>query len=282
MGGSRTLTPRSGAAEYNHALLHIATLKTTGSWGIIIQKPIQNKVLPVERPAPWPKCGLGQCNTSVSVDMHVQPHDGIRIEVVHKPLQGITAKMMKWWFSGNIEGTMVDPRDGKTYSRYLMWHPNDHIHEITTQPSQTPGTVIGAVREITEFIGAQRDYTSADRNCEWNAEYYANDELEVAELDETGLTLQLFIRFKNKPMRMRHSWFDLPGDQGLQLTSTLNIGFTGDRPIVGRINRRYCRRAFGGDNQEKSAQLWANHCLEEFANLKNFLPALYTSLTGQP
>jgi hypothetical protein len=36
-------------------------------------------------------------------------------------------------------------------------------------------------------------------------QYYANDELEVAELDETGLTLQLFIRFKNKPMRMRHS-----------------------------------------------------------------------------
>ncbi|GBF92478.1 hypothetical protein Rsub_04582 [Raphidocelis subcapitata] len=261
-----------------------ATKCKKGSWGIIIQKPIQNKVLPAERPAPWPLCGLGKCNLSVAIDMHVQPQDGIRIEVIHKPLTGITAEMMEWWFSGNIEGTMVDPRDNKTYTRYLIWHPTDHIHEITKKPSKTPGSVIGAVREITEFIGAQRatPYTSADRNCEWNAEHYANDELEVAALDRTGLSLQLKIGYKNKPMRMRHSWSDSPDGTGLLLNSTLNVGFTGDRPIVARINRRYCRRAFGGDNQEKSAELWANHCLEEFANLKNFLPDLFKAEAGKP
>jgi hypothetical protein len=35
-------------------------------------------------------------------------------------------------------------------------------------------------------------------------QFYANDQLEVAALDNTGLTLQLKIRFRRKPMRMRH------------------------------------------------------------------------------
>jgi hypothetical protein len=36
---------------------------------------------------------------------------------VHKPIPGVTAAMMEWWFSGNIEGDVVNPIDGKTYSR---------------------------------------------------------------------------------------------------------------------------------------------------------------------
>lgn len=42
-----------------------------------------------------------------------------------------------------------------------------------------------------------------------HTQYYANDELQVADLNVTGLTLQLFIGFKKKPMNMRHdvSWF---------------------------------------------------------------------------
>lgn len=45
----------------------------------------------------------------------------------------------------------------------------------------------------------------SETQCEWQDQYYANDELEVAALDLTGLTLQLKIGFRRKPMRMRHA-----------------------------------------------------------------------------
>jgi hypothetical protein len=43
--------------------------------------------------------------------------------VAHKPLAGVTPEMLRFWFDGNVDGEMVHPVDGKTYSRYLVWHP---------------------------------------------------------------------------------------------------------------------------------------------------------------
>ncbi len=48
----------------------------------------------------------------------------------------------------------------------------------------------------------------------------------MVDLDSSGLTLQLFIGLRQKPMRMRHDWRDNPA--GVVLNSTLRIGFQGD------------------------------------------------------
>ena len=209
-----------------------------GAQQIILQPPIQRAALPVRRPPDWPYCNTA-CIRNSSYDLHVAPQDGIRAEVEHAPIAGVTPEMMVWWFSGNIEGDYTFP-NGDTYSRYLVWHPKDHIHEVTTRRRNATGAA-GNVREITEFFGTERatGYTRGDANCAWRDEAYANDELEVASLDSSGLSMQLFIGFRRKPMRMRHDWAASP--QGLRLRSTLEIGFEGDSGLTRWANRRYAR-----------------------------------------
>lgn len=256
-----------------------------GAPGIIIQKPIQNKILPAERPPHWNYC-TEECKINSTIIERTEGNEGIFIQVFHKPIANVTPEMMLWWFSGNIEGDIVHPLDGKTYSRYLVWHPFDHIHEITVSKSRAIGSVVGHVREITEFLGTRHTtpsrtvgYLINETNCEWKDEYYANDQLEVAALDITGLTLQLKIGFRVKPMRMRHDWS--ASDEGLMLVSTLRIGFPGDTNFIRWANNRYARRAFGGDRPMVAADLFVKHCLEEFSNLKHFLPGLYKDQTGR-
>jgi hypothetical protein len=49
---------------------------------------------------------------------------------------------------------------------------------------------------------------------------------------------------------------------GVKLTSTLRIGFEGDTGLIRWANRRYARRAFGGNKQDEAAQKWILHCLQ--------------------
>lgn len=119
-----------------------------GAAGIIIQRPIQRVVMPEARPPDWPYCNTA-CIQNSTYDMHVKPQDGIFVQVVHKPIPGITPAMMVHWFSGAIEGEPVTFPDGRRFSRYLTWHPKDHIHEITTRQRNKTGGVAGNVREIS-------------------------------------------------------------------------------------------------------------------------------------
>lgn len=51
-----------------------------GTWGIRVQPPIQNKVLPVARPPNWNYCN-NACNAGTAVNMNVEPYEGIMVEV---------------------------------------------------------------------------------------------------------------------------------------------------------------------------------------------------------
>ncbi|KAI8474488.1 MAG: hypothetical protein J3K34DRAFT_407931 [Monoraphidium minutum] len=256
--------------------------------GVIIQDMIQAKDLFPVKPPDWQYCGF-ECAENTTLNTS-QSTGEIFIQVVHKPIANVTPEMIEWWFRGNVEGDMVHPIDGQTYSRYHVWHPRDHLYQRTKKRSKaarkdpTSTDVDGAQWRITEFILASRTYLSNDSNCVWADEHFASDDLEVVKLDASGLSMQLAIGLKNKPMRMQHAWSASP--EGLRLTSTLRIGFQqqGNRPAstTKRYNNRYTRPAFGGKDPEGSAVLWQKHCLEEFSNLKHFLPQLYTQVTGKP
>jgi hypothetical protein len=51
--------------------------------------------------------------------------------VVHEPIVNVTSAMVSWWFNGNVDGDMQHPVDNKWYSRYLVWHPRDHVSQNT-------------------------------------------------------------------------------------------------------------------------------------------------------
>jgi len=112
-----------------------------------MQSPIDPDSLPTERPPSWPYCG-SECAQSKTLTHRA--NGGMDIQVVHKPIRGVTVDMVKWWFNGNVDGRMVHPVNGKTYSRYLVWHPRDHIDQSTLSPGPIPNNATRAVWNIGE------------------------------------------------------------------------------------------------------------------------------------
>jgi hypothetical protein len=82
-----------------------------------MQSPIDPALLPVARPPAWPYCGW-ECAKDKAL-VH-ERNGAMKIQVVHKPIKGVTPEMLTWWFNGNVDGEMVHPVDGKTYPRYLV------------------------------------------------------------------------------------------------------------------------------------------------------------------
>jgi hypothetical protein len=58
--------------------------------------------------------------------------------------------MLKRWF-GNAVGSMEYM--GQVYSRYLVWHPLDHIHYEIVQPSKNGTVDVVARIRIVEAFG---------------------------------------------------------------------------------------------------------------------------------
>lgn len=81
--------------------------------------------------------------------------------------------MLRWWFE-TLGETMTF--DGKTYPRYLLWHPRDHIHWELVARSDSGGTGQGARFRIVEAFAA-------------NPAYYVDSTEYVEKLDEEGTSL---------------------------------------------------------------------------------------------
>lgn len=73
------------------------------------------------RQLPWPLKPLDSAQTSLGYD----DRGRMVMRIRHELLFGITPAMIDWWFR-NIAGDMDVA--GMRISRYLVWHPLDHIH----------------------------------------------------------------------------------------------------------------------------------------------------------
>ena len=51
--------------------------------------------------------------------------------IEHDTIRSVTPAMLRWWFE-NLGGSMSF--GGRTYPRYLLWHPRDHIHWALARP----------------------------------------------------------------------------------------------------------------------------------------------------
>jgi hypothetical protein len=172
--------------------------------------------------------------------------------IEHEIVRGVTPAMLDWWFR-HIGGEME--LDGRTYPRYRVWHPRDHIAWELVEG--VPGRVgVGAKFRIVEAF---------DRNPAWLVDSVET----VAKLDETGIRLERHM-LGSEVFSLEH-WFE-PADGGTRYRSRMELG--ADTAFGRLLFNRLIRPFVFGDLMGPA---WLRHNVEEVGNFERFLPGLYAT-----
>ena len=101
---------------------------------------------------PWTMKPLDSADRSID-----ELDDGrLRFSLVHEIIEGVTPRMLVWWFK-HLDGD-VDV-DGQTMSRYRAWHPIDHVRvTYVTRAENGDAMGPGSKVHIEEFFGARPEY----------------------------------------------------------------------------------------------------------------------------
>ena len=203
--------------------------------------------LPSERDFGWKMKPLESANTSFNIDS-----GGVyRLTIEHDPVKGVTPQMLLWWFR-NIGGEMM--YKGKIYPRYLVWHPNDHIHWSLADKSSNKNVGTGSYFRIVEAFGR-------------NKEFLVDSTELVEKLDETGIrlvkrigTIEIF--------SLQHDFVE---DGPNTIYKSQMIVGTTKKPL-GKVFNSLIRPLFFS---KEMATAWLKHNIEEVGNFELFLPDLY-------
>jgi hypothetical protein len=199
------------------------------------------------RPVPWTMKPFSSAKTEETILA-----DGrVRLHIEHELLRGVSPPMLVWWWR-NMAGEME--LAGKTYPRYLIWHPIDHIHFELAKRAPDGGAGPGAVFHIVEALGADMQNLIDAR-------------LHLMELDERGAMVE--VRALGQAVLQIRGQF-LPREAGTQLISTMTIGSAGWLGALG-LNGWIAARFFPPARR----RAWLRHSVEEIGNLQFFLPELY-------
>lgn len=203
--------------------------------------------LPGARPMAWPMKLLQSAKTSFDK----RPNGQLILTIEHDVLRGVTPKMLEWWFQHLGESMEFA---GQVYSRYLVWHPVDHIHWELVRPGPNGSTGKGAYFRIVEAFGAQ-------------PKHYIDSTEYVEKCDEEGLSLVKRV-LGMEVFRLEHRFTQVAG--GTQYDSRMVLGSR--TPIIGWIFNRFIRPLVFSD---ESGRAWLQHNIEEVGNFELFLPELY-------
>jgi DAPG hydrolase PhiG domain len=167
---------------------------------------------------------------------------------------GVTTEMLSWWYR-HVPGTM-QYADG-TYSRYLVWHPLDHIsYEIESEHPVGEATIVepGTRLHIVEALG--RDL-----------ENVLDIHVAVESIDEGSAVISRRV-FGSSVVRLQNEFESI--DSGAKYITRMTLG---DDTLSGRLllNRVARTRALPPRKLER----WIRHHIEEIGNLENFLPDLF-------
>ncbi|MBI4562015.1 MAG: hypothetical protein HY724_08210, partial [Candidatus Rokubacteria bacterium] len=128
------------------------------------------RVLP-PRPIPWTMKPLSSAKT-----WERTLADGrLELRIQHDLIHGVTPRMLRWWY-GNIEGEME--LGEKTYPRYLIWHPIDHVHYRVVRRLPDGNVGVGARFHVVEALGG-------------DPRYLIDVVLHVRQLDEGGIAVEV-------------------------------------------------------------------------------------------
>jgi hypothetical protein len=180
----------------------------------------------------------------------------LELTIRHDIIKGVTPAMLGWWFR-HIDATMEHM--GRTYPRYLVWHPVDHIHfqVVRRAPDGTAGP--GARFHLVEALGGTPDFL-------------IDSVADVLRNDETGITIRVR-QFGLQVMHLQHTF--TPEPEGTLYQSRMHVGTAAAlaRLLINPLVRsRFFTEAMG--------RAWLKHNIEETGNFEFFLQALYRALAG--
>ncbi|PSR51904.1 hypothetical protein AHMF7605_28765 [Adhaeribacter arboris] len=205
--------------------------------------------LPDSRDFGWKMKSVDSAHTKFSI----LPYSSYELCIQHDTIRNVTPVMLEWWFK-NIKGTM--DYQGKTYSKYLVWHPIDHIHWELARTSPNGSAGIGAQFRIVEAFGG--DLNQLVDSTE-----------EVVKLDFTGLKLIRKI-LGIEVFSLEHQF--IPVSNGTRYISRMQVGaesFIGKYFINPLLHTQVFTKQMGTS--------WLKHNVEEVGNFEFFLPKLYAS-----
>lgn len=200
--------------------------------------------LPPPRSLPWPLRHVDSATSSLEADISGR----LVMRIEHAPLDGLTPADLVWWF-GNIGGD-VEIGNGRL-SRYLAWHPVDHIHWALHRPGPNGRAEVGAVFHIVEAFGGDLDYLIDVKET-------------VTRLDLTGITLEKRIGGQ-LVSQLSHDFGQ--SSSGATYRSRLTVGLE-TTPVAGLVNRLVRRFVFSS----AMGQAWIQHNIEEVGLLVHLVP----------
>lgn len=209
--------------------------------------------LPPERDFGWKMKPFDSAKTDFTIDQ-----DGVlKLTIDHDTICGVTPKMLSWWFQ-NIGGEMT--YKGKTYLKYLVWHPKDHIHWSLTYKSANTGIGTGSYFRIVEAL---------DRNMN-----FLIDSVELVEkIDETGIRLIRKIG-SIEVFSLQHDFIQ-DGNNTIY-KSKMSVG---TNKVIGKVFNSFIRPLIFSNDMGLA---WLKHNIEEVGNFELFLPELYDEETKKP
>lgn len=182
-------------------------------------------------------------------------HGHMIMTIEHELVRGVTPAMLDWWFR-HIGGEMELNR--RTYSRYRVWHPLDHIDwQLVEGDPERVG--VGAKFRIVEAFS---------RNPAWLVDSVET----VTKLDETGIRLERHV-LGSEVFSLEH-WFE-PADGGTRYRSRMELG--ADTAFGRVLFNRLLRPMIFSDPMGPA---WLKHNVEEVGMFEHFLPALHAREAG--
>jgi len=203
--------------------------------------------LPPPRPIPWKMKELA----SAATEFRFLDDGRLYLHIRHEVLRGVTPAMLAWWFR-HLEGDI--DLGGRTWPRYQIWHPIDHI-SIRYARRLADGSIgPGAQIHIREALGG-------------NLEHLVDIVTTIEKLDETGFIHAPYVG--GLPLaRLEYSF--TPIDGGTVYDNSITFG--PDIPVIRPLFNALIRpRAF----PDARARAWLRHNVEEVGNFQFFLPDLY-------
>lgn len=205
--------------------------------------------IPPERPHAGAMKPVASAKTTQSILLSGQ----LELTIDHDTVRGVTPAMLRWWFE-TLGQTMT--YEDKTYPRYLLWHPRDHIHWEVAAKSPAGGTGQGAHFRIVEAFAA-------------NPAYYVDSTEWVEKLDEVGISLVRLIAGV-EVFRLEHRFGEAAG--GASYRSRMTVGAASGlmpRPFNSLVRPRVFSDEMG--------TAWLTHNVEEVSMFENILPQLYAA-----
>ena len=200
-----------------------------------------------------PHAGPMKTVASARTTQRILPSGQLELTIEHDTVRGVTPPMLRWWF----ENLGQDMRlQGRSYPRYLLWHPRDHIHWELAQRAPGGGTGQGAHFRIVEAFAA-------------NPAYHVDSTEYVEKLDDEGISLVRRMAGV-EVFRLEHRFGQAPQGASYRSRMCLGVASGASRWLFNRLVRP---QVFS----DAMGTAWLTHNVEEVSMLENILPSLHAA-----